>query len=316
MAHYVPAAKMNGLGNAILIMDMRRAAETGAGAAAKLRPEFIRLLGQNPETAFDQIMALYDNERHGGESGGALFRADIWNKDGSEAKACGNGSRCLAEYLWRQSGAAARLCFATKGGMVTAEKTADGAVCVTMGRPDFTPQALPLGFTPKNMDSAPLAQLLPGSAAAQGAFSRFPQRAALLALGNPHAVFFLTDAPRGAIMPLAAYPLAEFGAALERSPAFPQGVNVSLAKVEAPDAVSLRVWERGAGLTQACGTAACATAIAAYRRGLTKAAIAVALPGGALHVSFKGGICRMSGATEFEYGGAIDLESGAFRRAA
>jgi len=346
MQDFVPAAKMNGSGNAILIMDMRGEDNKSGQKKNKITPELVRLLAQQQPTAFDQLMALYNRES---AAPNAAYKVEIWNCDGTKAKACGNGTRCLAEYLWRRQrqhdkSSEAVFSFATAGGPVTAMRRSSGAITVTMGRPRFDPPAIPINFTPEDMNYVPLAALLPPGKAAPGftplrvppanppAFTTlFPPTAAVLSIGNPHAVFFL---PAKAPQPLAAYPLAEFGAMLEKSPVFPEGVNVSLAQITAPDCISLRVWERGAGLTQACGTAACATAIAAQRRGLiNKTAqrhglagqnisghdrdeieIRVTLPGGPLIIGLADDLCRLTGPTEYEYAGFITLPNGVFHR--
>jgi len=325
MSIHVPAAKMNGLGNAILIMDRRGQAARPEQKETIITAELVRRLARQPQTAFDQLMVLYDRE---GPAPDAAYKVVIWNCDGTQAKACGNGSRCLAEYLWRQepqgSKAGAVFAFATAGGLVTAVRRADGAITVTMGKARFDPAAVPLALSPAPADMVyvPLAALLPPGRAAPDYISLFPASAAVLSVGNPHAVFFL---PAAAVRPIAALPLAEFGALLEHSPVFPQGVNVSLAQITAPDTITLRVWERGAGLTKACGTAACAAAVAARARGLAggeragqkpgAAAITVSLPGGRLIITLAAdGQCRLTGPAEWEYAGFIALPGAEFHR--
>lgn len=343
---FVPAAQMNGLGNEILILDMRARNDSppprrfSAGkyfsaqereTAHKISADTVLRLARNPHIAFDQIMIIYDKSerlRH------HPYKVEIRNRDGTQAKACGNGARCLAEYLWREqmqrqedtgSIGDSVFYFITLGGAVTAKRHAGGMVTVAMGKPDFTPEALPLNFIPEDMLNVPALSLLPSGAVPGETLSLFPAAATLLSIGNPHAVFFLPKRRRGGAqsetdtaaakpLPLAEYPLNIFGAALEKSPAFPQGVNISLAEVVSPASICLRVWERGAGLTKACGTAACATAIAAYKHGMTGAQTAVTLPGGTLHIALDAGGCMMSGPTEFEADGFINLQTGAFER--
>lgn len=320
---YAAAAKMNGLGNAILIMDMR------GRAWGRLEDAFVRALAQNPQTAFDQLMILQDGAETASDNNTPLYHVEIRNADGTEAQACGNGTRCLAEWLYRherrgdKAAAHGRVYFhfATKGGLVRAERLPDGQIKVDMGRARFEPEAMPLNLAaPAASPSAPfdrlhmpLAALLPAASRAQlspAELRLFPQEAAVLSVGNPHAVFFVQDKTAD----LNLYPLARFGAALEKSPVFPQGVNVSLAQITAAAAIKLRVWERGAGLTQACGTAACATQAAAHRLGLTERQAEIALPGGVLTVRMEGENCLMTGAVEYEYDGAVNLASGAFSR--
>lgn len=204
----------------------------------------------------------------------------IHNPDGGEADACGNAARCVA-LLFPDP-----VVIATAGGPVRAERSGD-AVRVDMGAPRFDWTEIPLG---RAMDTAALPL-------GWGALSS----PAALNVGNPHVVFFVGDAD--------AVPLAELGPVIERDPVFPQGVNVSVAQ-PVLGGLRLRVWERGAGLTQACGTAACAAAVAAIRAGHAASPVEVALPGGTLSIEWtEGGSIHMTGPATRVFDGTIDLEA-------
>jgi diaminopimelate epimerase len=185
------------------------------------------------------------------------FRMRIFNADGSEVEACGNAARAVA--LLHGSTASVE----TAGGNIALEPT-DGGASVDMGAPRFEWEAIPLAYA---MDTAALPvgwEDLEGPAAVN--------------VGNPHVIFFVEDAD--------AVPLERLGPMIETDPLFPQRVNVNVANLTGANALNLRVWERGAGLTRACGTGACATAIAAMRRGLTGRSVEVSLPGGKLLIDW------------------------------
>lgn len=200
-------------------------------------------------------------------SGRADAAMRIWNADGGEAEACGNASRCVALLL----GTPATV--ETAGGMLRLE--ADGAEpSVDMGEPRFGWDQVPLAYP---LDTARLPVAWEDLA--------YP---AALSVGNPHVVFFVADVDE--------VPLDRLGPLIEHDPLFPERVNVGVAAVTGANALDLRVWERGAGLTRACGTGACAAAVAAIRRGLVASPVAVALPGGTLRIAWApGGDIAMSG---------------------
>ena len=201
-------------------------------------------------------------------SGTADFRMRIFNADGGEVEACGNASRAIALL----HGQPAEI--ETAGGLISVEP-AGGSARVDMGQPRFAWDAIPLAY-PMDTAAMPVA---------------WEELAAPVAVnvGNPHVVFFVPD--------LEAIPLERLGPEIERDPLFPQGVNVNVAQVTGPRSIRLKVWERGAGLTRACGTGACATAVAAIGRGLIEGRSAtVALPGGALEIEWpERGSIRMTG---------------------
>jgi len=205
-------------------------------------------------------------------------RMRIWNADGGEVEACGNASRCVALLLGGVSSVE------TRGGTIRLAAN-DASATVDMGAPRFEWDAVPLAYA---LDTAALPvawEDLAGPAA--------------LSVGNPHVVFFMDDAD--------AVDLARLGPLIERDPLFPERVNVGVASVAGPHDLTLRVWERGAGLTRACGTGACAAAVAAIRRGLVASPVSVALPGGLLEIAWApGGSIRMSGPATHVFTGEAD----------
>ena len=205
-------------------------------------------------------------------------RMRIWNADGGEVGACGNASRCVALIL----GGNSRI--ETASGVLEAAANG-GFTTVDMGAPRFGWDEIPLAYL---MDTAAMPV---GWEALQTPFA--------VNVGNPHAVFFVEDA--GAIE------LERLGPLIERDPLFPERVNVNVASLE-NGAIRLRVWERGAGLTQACGTGACATAVAAISRGLADSPVEVHLPGGTLTIAWRpGGTIRMSGPAAGVFEGEVEL---------
>jgi diaminopimelate epimerase len=211
-------------------------------------------------------------------SGTADVRMRIWNADGGEVEACGNASRCVARLLGGDS------VIETAGGTLRASAADEGAR-VAMGKPRFGWDEIPLAY-PVDTDPLPVAweELHSGAA---------------LNVGNPHVVFFVEDAR--------AVPLDRLGPTIETDPLFPERVNVNVASIE-EGVIRLRVWERGAGLTQACGTGACATAVAAIRRGLVRNPAVVRLPGGVLTVEWAPGAeIVMSGGATPVFEGVVEL---------
>jgi diaminopimelate epimerase len=204
----------------------------------------------------------------------ADVRMRIWNADGGEVESCGNATRCVAML-----GAAT---IETVGGVLTASANGDGA-SIDMGRPRFGWAEIPLGYA---MDTA-----------AMPVGWEELQRPFAVNVGNPHIIFFVEDAET--------VDLARLGPLIENDPLFPERVNVNAASIDG-GAIKLRVWERGAGLTQACGTGACATAVAAITRGLVESPVEVHLPGGALTIAWeKGGSIQMTGPATHVFDGEL-----------
>jgi len=204
----------------------------------------------------------------------------IYNHDGGQVEACGNAARCVAQLL----GGAPTL--STRGGRLATNVAAAG-VTVELEAPRFDWTEIPLA---EAMDT----RAMPVAWDAL-------ERPAAVNVGNPHLVFFVPDAD--------AIDLAELGSRIEQDPLFPDRINVNVATVHA-GGIGLRVWERGAGLTQACGTGACATAVVAIRAGLTQSPVTVSLPGGNLVIEWtSGSSIRMTGPAAHVFTGEIDLEA-------
>ncbi|MGB8276645.1 MAG: diaminopimelate epimerase [Methylovirgula sp.] len=268
--------KMNGLGNVIVILDLR-------GAAFKLDAATVRAIARGDGLGFDQLMVLEDPRATGTD---AFVR--IYNSDGSEAGACGNGTRCVAWYLMRGTPREA-LRLETAAGELQCWRRGEWRFAVDMGRPHFAWQDIPLrDLVPDT--SAIAFTLAPGAA---------PLMGAALNIGNPHAVFFVDD--------LKAYDLAAIGPELEHHPLFPERANISLAQIVSPDHIVARVWERGAGLTLACGSAACAILVAAARKGFSARTATITLPGGDLAISWRDDDhVVMEGPVEWEFETTLD----------
>ena len=265
--------KMNGIGNAILILDLR-------GSDLVLTPQAVRAVAAQPRLGFDQLMVLHDPREPGTE---AFMR--IYNADGSQAGACGNGTRCVASLLMSdRSHRSNDLVLATAAGRLACQRLPDGRFSVDMGAPRFQPDEIPLraGCDPRALD---LGEGLPPAFA--------------LGMGNPHAVLFVED--------LAAVDLKTVGPRLETAPVFPDRANISVAQVVDRHTIRLKVWERGAGATLACGSAACATLVAAAETGRTGRAASVALPGGCLDIAWgEDGRVVMAGPVALEFTAILD----------
>jgi diaminopimelate epimerase len=278
MATPVPFRKMNGLGNEIVVVDLRGRGETFTPAAA-------RAIGRRGSPRFDQIMVLHDPETAGTD---AYVR--IYNVDGSETGACGNGMRCVS---WIVAGETCRqaLTFETRAGILQARVTDRGRIAVDMGAPRFGWRDIPLS---RPFEDTRAIDLSAGQA--DGPALHTPS---VVNVGNPHAVFWVED--------VHAYDLARIGPMLEHHPIFPERANISVAQVTSPRTVSVRTWERGAGLTKACGSAACAVAVCAARKGLTGRQVTVTLPGGPLLIEWApDDRILMTGPVELEHEGVLD----------
>ncbi|KAB2920151.1 MAG: diaminopimelate epimerase [Hyphomicrobiaceae bacterium] len=279
MSTATPFRKMNGLGNEIVVVDLR-------GTRQVFTPQAVRAAAARPESHFDQMMVLHDPVTPGTE---AYVR--IYNTDGSEAGACGNGMRCVGWTVARQVGREA-LKFETAAGVLDVEVAGIDRITVDMGRPRFGWQDIPLA-EPFHDTRAIELQIGPID-------KPILHSPSVVNVGNPHAVFWVDD--------VNAYDLGRFGPMLESHPIFPERANISLAHVTAPDAITLRTWERGAGLTKACGSAACAAAVCAARKGLTRRTVTVTVPGGPLLIEW----CAddrilMTGPVELEHEGVLDV---------
>lgn len=271
--------KMNGLGNEILVVDLR-------GRKEAMTPASARDIGRQPKLAFDQMMVLTDARKPGTEA-----YIQIFNIDGSEAEACGNGMRCVAWTVAGETGRKA-LKFETRAGVLDAAVAAIDRITVSMGKPRFGWQDIPLAEAFHDTKTIEL-QIGPID-------KPILHSPSVVNVGNPHAVFWVED--------VNAYDLARVGPMLEHHPIFPQRANISLAHVTSPSSITLRTWERGAGLTKACGSAACAAAVCAARKGLTQRLVTVTLPGGDLQIEWRAdNEILMTGPVESEHDGALNL---------
>ena len=246
------------------------------------------------ETRYDQILALHDPR-----TPGTFGYIEIVNSDGSLAEACGNGMRCVVQALAAETGQRSFV-FETLAGIVAAEAQAGGMISVDMGLPRFGWQDIPLSEAFADTRKIEL-QIGPIDAPVLHSPS-------VASMGNPHAIFWVKD-------DVWFYALDRFGPLLENHPLFPERANISIAEVTARDRIILRTWERGAGLTRACGTAACAAAVSAARTGRTGRAVTVTVPGGDLAIDWRGDDhVLMTGPAEREFAGTLDPATGAWSR--
>ena len=268
----LPFTKMHGLGNDFVVFDARRAPLALDGAR-------VRAISQRRTgIGCDQVIAV-EEPRNGGTDAYLRF----WNRDGGEVAACGNGTRCAARLLLDEN-ARTSVILETGAGRLTAEEAGGGQVRVDMGPARLDWREIPLARAIDTLHVAVGAGPL-GDAVAVN-------------MGNPHAVFFVDDAE--------AVPLEALGPGLETDPLFPEHANIGVAQRLASDRLRLRVWERGAGLTNACGTGACAAAVAGVRRGLTGRRVAVVLDGGELGILWRDdGHVEMTGTTAASFSGVL-----------
>ena len=277
--------KMNGIGNEIVVVDMR-------ARGGSIAPEEARAVAASDGAPYDQLMVLYPSRTPGTD---AFIR--IYNNDGSEAGACGNGMRCVADLVAKESGKDA-LTFETTAGILNCWKNADGLFTVDMGVPRFKWNEIPLAEEFRDTRAIEL-QIGPIDKPVLHSPS-------VVSMGNPHAIFWVDD--------VNAYNLARFGPLLENHPIFPERANITLAQIVARDHIIIRTWERGAGLTKACGSAACAAAVAAARLKRTGRKVEVSLLGGELTIDWREADDHvlMTGPVEFEFKGS--LRSGVVRQ--
>lgn len=271
----LPFIKMHGLGNDFVVLDART-------QNIGLTPELIRALGDRRRgVGFDQLLTLLPSTE-----ADCFMRID--NSDGSGAGACGNGTRCVARLLMDQSGEAS-VRIDSPGGLLLGARTPDDLITVNMGRPVHDWRNVPLA---REMDTDHV-----DLSVAAGGF-RLSDPVAL-SMGNPHAVFFVDDAE--------AVPLEQLGPLVEAHEIFPDRVNCSVVSQQADGSLRLRVFERGAGITQACGSGTCATYAAARRRGLVDGPVRIDLDGGPLFMDMTdAGEILMTGAATYVARGTLE----------
>jgi diaminopimelate epimerase len=267
-------SKMHGAGNDFVVVDLR-------GGKSPPSPDTVRAIGdRHTGVGFDQLMSVEDSTR-----ADCAARYRIWNSDGSTAVQCGNGARCVAAWVVRAGIAAPpRFVLDSPSGPIAVECLADGRFALDMGRPRFAPDEVPM----QAARAAPsYTTVIAGEALRFGA----------AAVGNPHAVIEVPDVDRADV--------ARIGPALQASPLFPAGVNVGFAQVVDAGHVRLRVHERGAGETLACGSGACAAVAVLAQQGRVGTHVDVDLPGGRLTIDWPGGDApvRMAGPAAFVFEG-------------
>lgn len=249
--------------------------------------DFVIIDAREEEMSLSGAKAAAIADRHSGigcdqliilrPSGKADVRMQIFNADGGEVEACGNAARCVAKLIGDETR------IETDGGIIIGNATADGAI-VDMGTPRFEWQSTPLAYAMDTL-SMPVGW-------------EDLQNPAAVNVGNPHVIFFVDDSAK--------VELDRLGPMIEVDPLFPEKVNVNVAHIK-DGIIHLRVWERGVGLTRACGTGACATAVAAIRRGLVSSPVQVDLPGGSLVISWKEDEnIQMQGPTTYVFSGEAD----------
>lgn len=288
MTAMAPFTKMNGLGNEIIVADMR-------GRADMIAPEAAIALNTDAATKFDQIMAIHDPR-----TPGTANYVQILNSDGSYAQACGNGMRCVVQTLAGETGQK-HFTFETMAGILTAEEHADGLISVDMGRPKFGWQDIPLA---EEFRDTRMIELQVGPI--DDPILHSPSVASM---GNPHCIFWVDR-------DVWTYDLARIGPMLEYHPLFPERANISVVQVISSEAMIMRTWERGAGLTLACGSATCAAAVSAARTRRTGRKVTVTVPsGGSLQIEWReDDHVVMTGPAQWEFSGMFDPSSGAWRR--
>ncbi len=276
---------MNGLGNDFVVVDAR---------AQKVRPKpqiIARLADRTSGIGFDQFITIEASP----SGADAFMRID--NADGGEVAACGNGARCVAAVLMAETGKT-DVSIETRAGLLLGSPGPEpDTVTLDMGVPKFDWQDIP---TSEEFADTRYVELQVGPI--DNPVLHSPS---LANVGNPHAIFWVED--------VEAYDLHRFGPLLENHPVFPERANISLAHVSAPDAITLRTWERGVGLTRACGTAACAALVCAVRTGRAERTATVSLPGGDLLIGWdENDHIWMTGPAETDFTGEFDPETGRF----
>ncbi|WP_257170067.1 diaminopimelate epimerase [Bradyrhizobium sp. SRS-191] len=273
--------KMNGIGNEIVVLDLRDVKHV-------VTPDEARAVASR--VPYDQLMVLQRPRLDGTE---AFIR--IYNNDGSESGACGNGMRCVVSQVFGKTGQTSAT-FETRAGLLNCwQGPAPGLYTVDMGVPKFGWQDIPLAEEFRDTRYIEL-QIGPIDAPILHSPS-------VVSMGNPHAVFWVDN-------DVNSYDLERFGPLLENHPIFPERANITLAQIVDRDHITMRTWERGAGLTRACGSAACATAVAAARLKRANRLVHMTLPGGELTIEWRerDDHVLMTGTATFEFEGRLAPE--------
>lgn len=271
-------SKMHGLGNDFMVID-------GVTQKVFFSPDTIRRLADRHfGIGFDQLLLVeppYDPEQD--------FHYRIFNADGSEVQQCGNGARCFARFV-RLKGLTNkdRIAVSTMSGRIVLQVEQDNQITVNMGVPEFEPAKVP--FRAQKAEKTYLLRVAEQTV-----------MCGVVSMGNPHCVLNVPSVDEA--------PVEELGALLERFDRFPERVNVGFMQVVSPQEIRLRVFERGAGETLACGTGACAAAVVGMQQGLLRDRVKVNLPGGSLQIAWKGAgqPVYMTGPAEHVFDGEIEL---------
>ena len=272
----IPFRKMQGLGNDFVVFDARHRAIPMTSSRAKA------IADRHFGVGCDTLALITPGDAQ------VDARLRFYNADGGEVESCGNATRCIARFLMDERGLA-RVKLDSKGGMLICSDAGRGLVTVDVGTPKF------------DWRDIPLAEAADTSALSIPVDGRKISATAVL-MGNPHCILFVEDAEHA--------PVTELGPKLETHPLFPTRINVEFAQVHDPRHIRMRVWERGVGVTMACGTGACATAVAAIRRGLTGRKVELILDGGSLSIEWReeDGHVLMTGPTAMPFRGRVDLD--------
>jgi diaminopimelate epimerase len=269
-----PFLKMNGAGNDFVVVEAR--SQPFAPQPAQIRA----IADRAGPSGCDQLIAIEPSDK-----ADAFMR--IWNSSGGQVDACGNATRCVG-WLLLEEGHKDQAVIETNAGMIGVERAGDHRVRVDMGPPRLEWHQIPLS---RPMDTVSLDLFAEPDLAMPGAVN----------MGNPHLVYFVADVEN--------FPVEDTGSKLEFNALFPEQVNVGFAEIKSRSRMRLRVWERGAGLTKACGTGACAAVVAAVRRGLTDRKVAVEMDGGELLIEWResDGHVLMTGPVELEFSGVLEM---------
>jgi len=269
---------MHGLGNDFVIFNLM------TQPYAFSRQQIQHIADRHYGIGCDQVLLVEPSDQPD-----VHFRYRIFNADGSEVEQCGNGARCFARFVQAQGLTSdPEIRVTTQSGLITLQVQADGQVTVNMGPPHFTPTTIP--FQADTLANH-YTLLVDGE----------PHQLGVVSMGNPHAILQVTD--------LATAPVQRLGGQIEHHPRFPQRVNVGFMQVLTPQHICLRVFERGVGETQACGTGACAAAVIGQRWGLLEMPVTVSLPGGDLTIAWagEGAPVLMTGEAIMVFEGTIEL---------
>ncbi len=269
--------KMNGLGNDFVVFDARRRPVAMDEARARA------IADRKTGIGCDQLIVLEPSAK-------ADVTMRIWNNEGGEVESCGNATRCIADILFDEK-KASRATIDTKGGFLVAEKGGEKLVTVDMGAPRFDWQDIPLS---EKFHDTRYIDLHVGPVEAP-----LIDRPSVVNVGNPHCIFWVKD--------LDVVDLAKVGPMLEHHPLFPKRANITLARIDDRSHVVIKVWERGAGLTKACGTAACAVMAAGHRLKRLDDKATITLPGGDLFMAIREGDGHviMTGPVAYEFEGDL-----------